>query len=110
MTELTRLRLRMAGVSEGCLMEVGFIGLGHMGTPIALNLLKAGHRVIVYNRTRSKAKTLGAQIAEQITDTCRGEVLITMLSDDAAVEDIIFRLACLSARNPRGIRFLVTRT
>ena len=87
-------------------MEVGFIGLGHMGTPIALNLLKAGHRVIVYNRTRSKAEALaaqGAQIAEQITDTCRGEVLITMLSDDAAVEDIMFRLDCLSALKPNGI-------
>jgi 3-hydroxyisobutyrate dehydrogenase-like beta-hydroxyacid dehydrogenase len=81
-------------------MDVGFVGLGHMGTPIALNLLKAGHRLIVYNRTRSKAEVLaasGAQIAERITDTCRGEVLITMLSDDAAVEDIMFGHGCLSA-------------
>ena len=36
-------------------MDVGFIGLGNMGTPMALNLIKAGHRVVVYNRTRSKA-------------------------------------------------------
>ena len=81
-------------------MDVGFIGLGHMGTPMALNLLKAGHCVIVYNRTRSKAETLaakGAQIAERITDTCRGEVLFTMLSDDAAVEDIMFAQGCLAA-------------
>jgi 3-hydroxyisobutyrate dehydrogenase-like beta-hydroxyacid dehydrogenase len=87
-------------------MEVGFIGLGHMGAPMALNLLKAGHRVIVYNRTRSKAEALtvkGAQIAERVTDTCRGQVLITMLSDDAAVEDVIFGQGCLSALGPNGI-------
>ena len=36
-------------------MDVGFIGLGNMGTPMALNLIKAGHRVVVYNRRRSKA-------------------------------------------------------
>jgi 3-hydroxyisobutyrate dehydrogenase-like beta-hydroxyacid dehydrogenase len=34
-------------------MDVAFIGLGHMGPPMALNLLKAGHRVTVYNRTIS---------------------------------------------------------
>jgi 3-hydroxyisobutyrate dehydrogenase-like beta-hydroxyacid dehydrogenase len=87
-------------------MEVGFIGLGHMGAPMALNLLKAGHRVIVHNRTRSKAEALaakGAQIAERITDTCRGGVLITMLSDDAAVEDVMFGQGCLSALGPNGI-------
>jgi 3-hydroxyisobutyrate dehydrogenase-like beta-hydroxyacid dehydrogenase len=81
-------------------MEIGFIGLGHMGTPIALNLLKAGHRVIVYNRTRSKAEALaakGAQVAEKITNTCHGEVLVTMLSDDAVVEDVMFAQGCLSA-------------
>jgi 3-hydroxyisobutyrate dehydrogenase-like beta-hydroxyacid dehydrogenase len=85
-------------------MEVGFIGLGHMGAPMALNLLKAGHRVIVYNRTRSKAEALaakGAQIAERVTDTCRGQVLITMLSDDAAVEAVMF--GCLSALGANGI-------
>jgi 3-hydroxyisobutyrate dehydrogenase-like beta-hydroxyacid dehydrogenase len=65
-------------------MDVGFIGLGHMGAPMALNLLKAGHRVVVQNRTRSKAEALtakGAQVAEKITDTCHGDVLVTMLSD-----------------------------
>src|ERR1700722_20785428 len=38
-------------------MDVGFIGLGHMGAQMARNLLKAGHHLIVYNRTRSKAET-----------------------------------------------------
>jgi 3-hydroxyisobutyrate dehydrogenase-like beta-hydroxyacid dehydrogenase len=74
-------------------MEVGFIGLGNMGAPMARNLLKAGHRVTVYNRTRSKAETLareGAKVADRVTDACRGDVLITMLSDDAAVEAVVF--------------------
>jgi 3-hydroxyisobutyrate dehydrogenase-like beta-hydroxyacid dehydrogenase len=74
-------------------MDVGFIGLGHMGAPMARNLLKAGHRLTVYNRTRGKAEPLareGAQVVDRIADACRGDVLITMLSDDAAVEGVVF--------------------
>jgi len=74
-------------------MDVGFIGLGHMGTPMALNLLKAGHRVTVYNRTHAKTQALasnGAQVAERIADACHGDVLVTMLSDDVAVEGVVF--------------------
>jgi len=74
-------------------MDVGFIGLGHMGAPMARNLLKGGHRVTVYNRTRGKAEALareGAQVAERVADACRGDVLITMLGDDAAVEGVVF--------------------
>jgi NAD binding domain of 6-phosphogluconate dehydrogenase len=64
-----------------------------MGAEMARNLLKAGHRVTVYNRTRAKAQPLaakGAQMAEQVADACRGEILITMLADDAAVEAVLF--------------------
>jgi 3-hydroxyisobutyrate dehydrogenase-like beta-hydroxyacid dehydrogenase len=74
-------------------MDVGFIGLGNMGAPMARNLLKAGHRAIVYNRTRGKAEALareGAQVADKVADVCRGDVLITMLADDAAVEGVVF--------------------
>ena len=74
-------------------MDVGFIGLGHMGTPMARNLLKAGHRVTVYNRTRGKAEALareGAQVADKVADACHGDVLITMLADDAAAEGVVF--------------------
>jgi 3-hydroxyisobutyrate dehydrogenase-like beta-hydroxyacid dehydrogenase len=74
-------------------MDVGFIGLGQMGQAIALNLVKAGHRVVVYNRTRAKAEALaaqGAQVAESMADACRRPVLITMLADDAAVEGVFF--------------------
>src|SRR3981081_4126584 len=74
-------------------MDVGFIGLGHMGAPMALNLLKAGHRVTVYNRTRGKAEALvsaGAQVADRVAGACHSDGLVTMLSDDAAVEGVVF--------------------
>jgi 3-hydroxyisobutyrate dehydrogenase-like beta-hydroxyacid dehydrogenase len=74
-------------------MDVGFIGLGHMGQAMARNLLKAGHRLVVYNRTRSRAETLaaeGAAMADRPADACRGDAVITMLADDQAVESVIF--------------------
>lgn len=75
-------------------MKVGFIGLGNMGSAIARNLIKAGHSLSVYNRTRSRAeefKPLGATIAESPSAAAVGaEVLITMLADDRAVEGVIF--------------------
>jgi 3-hydroxyisobutyrate dehydrogenase-like beta-hydroxyacid dehydrogenase len=74
-------------------MDVGFIGLGRMGQAMARRLLQAGHRVTVWNRTRDKAQTLaadGAQVAERPADAGRGEAVITMLADDAAVEAVVF--------------------
>jgi 3-hydroxyisobutyrate dehydrogenase-like beta-hydroxyacid dehydrogenase len=70
-------------------MDIGFIGLGQMGTGMAANLVKAGHRVTVYNRTPAKAAPLaelGATVAASIADACRGDAVMTMLADDAAVE------------------------
>jgi len=77
----------------GDVLDVGFIGLGNMGAAMARNLVKAGHRVTVYNRTRAKAEALaakGARVAERTADACRSEILITMLADDAAVEAVLF--------------------
>jgi 3-hydroxyisobutyrate dehydrogenase-like beta-hydroxyacid dehydrogenase len=75
-------------------MNVGFIGLGNMGSAMARNLIKAGHSLTVYNRTRSRAESLqseGAKIAATPAETAaNAEVLITMLADDAAVEAVIF--------------------
>ena len=74
-------------------MDVGFIGLGQMGQAMALNLVKAGHRVVVFNRTRAKAEALaseGAEIAESVADACRRPALITMLAGDEAVEAVFF--------------------
>src|SRR5258707_5122273 len=75
-------------------MKVGFIGLGNMGSAMARNLIKMGHTLTVYNRTRSRAEpfaSLGARIAETPSEAADdADVLITMLADDAAVEGAIF--------------------
>ncbi len=74
-------------------MKVGFIGLGHMGAAMAANLLKAGHDVTVYNRTRTKVEALvtqGATAAARVSDACRGDAVITMLANDDAVESVVF--------------------
>jgi 3-hydroxyisobutyrate dehydrogenase-like beta-hydroxyacid dehydrogenase len=75
-------------------MNVGFIGLGSMGSGIAGNLRRAGHDLVVYNRTRSRAEALvgqGARLAGSPREAGSGvEVLITMLADDAAVEGMMF--------------------
>lgn len=74
-------------------MKIGLIGLGHMGAGMAANLLKAGHQVTVYNRTRAKMEALvsqGAMAAESLRDACRGEAAITMLANDEAVEGATF--------------------
>lgn len=73
-------------------MQVGFVGLGVMGQPMALNLLKAGHDLQVYNRTASRAEPLvaaGARWAATPRDAARGaDVTITMVTDDAAVRAV----------------------
>src|ERR1700687_4639917 len=74
-------------------MEIGFIGLGNMGSGMAANLLKAGHRVRVYNRSPAKAEALvreGATAARTIAEACGGDVVFTMLADDAAAESVTF--------------------
>jgi 3-hydroxyisobutyrate dehydrogenase-like beta-hydroxyacid dehydrogenase len=74
-------------------MKIGFIGLGHMGSAMAANLLKAGHEVTVFNRNpdrRAPLLKLGAHEATHLAEACRGEIVITMLADDGAVADIVF--------------------
>jgi 3-hydroxyisobutyrate dehydrogenase-like beta-hydroxyacid dehydrogenase len=74
-------------------MQVGVIGLGAMGSAMANNLLKAGFALSVYNRSPAKAEALaakGAALGKTPAEAARGDVVITMLADDAAVENAIF--------------------
>lgn len=74
-------------------MKIGFIGLGNMGSAMAMNLLKAGHDLTVYNRTAQRAKPLvdqGAHAAAEPAEASRADVVFTMLADDAAVERVTF--------------------
>lgn len=86
-------------------MKVGWIGLGNMGLPMARNLLKAGHEVIVYNRTRSRAESLqadGARVAGVPAEAAAAPVVATMVADDSALEDIIFGSGKVLATLARG--------
>lgn len=73
--------------------RIGFIGLGVMGKPMAMNLLKAGYPLTVWNRTRSKMEDLvkmGAAPGESPKDVAeKSDVVITMVTDSAAVEAVI---------------------
>jgi 3-hydroxyisobutyrate dehydrogenase-like beta-hydroxyacid dehydrogenase len=72
-------------------MKIGFIGLGQMGSAIAENLIRAGHDLVLYNRSREKAEALakgGAHVAGSIAEACQ-EVVWTMLADDVAVEQVV---------------------
>lgn len=74
-------------------MNIAFIGLGNMGSAMATNLLKAGHTLTVYNRSRKRAdalKPLGARVASTPGEAAAGaEVAITMLADDHALESVV---------------------
>ena len=64
-----------------------------MGRGMALSLIRAGHDVTVYNRTRRAAESLagdGAKVADDIADACRGDAVFTMLSNDEAVKSVVF--------------------
>jgi 3-hydroxyisobutyrate dehydrogenase-like beta-hydroxyacid dehydrogenase len=82
-------------------MNIGFVGLGNMGAAMARNLLRAGHNVAAYNRSRAKAEALaadGARVAGSIAEACRdAEAVITMLSDDRAVEEAAIGESALAA-------------
>ena len=74
--------------------SVGFIGLGLMGRPMAANLLKAGFPLTVWNRTASRAEALvaqGARVAASPAETAASaDVLITIVSDPPAIEEILW--------------------
>jgi 3-hydroxyisobutyrate dehydrogenase-like beta-hydroxyacid dehydrogenase len=72
-------------------MKVGFIGLGHMGSGMAANLVRAGHELTVYNRSADKRRALleaGAREAATVADACAAEVVITMLAGDEALRQV----------------------
>ncbi|HZV88864.1 MAG TPA: NAD(P)-dependent oxidoreductase [Candidatus Binatus sp.] len=86
-------------------MEAALIGLGKMGTGIAKSLLRAGHRVAVYNRTPSRAEALradGAIVAATVSEACRSGIVLTMVADDAALEGLVFGEGGILASLPRG--------
>jgi len=78
-------------------MQLAWIGTGIMGAPMARRLLRAGHRVTVFNRTRARAQALagdGAVVADSPAVAVRGaEVVFTMVPDTPDVEDVVEQMA-----------------
>ncbi len=74
--------------------SIGFIGLGTMGEPMAANLLRKGYSVLAYNRTPGKEQQLlqlGGDVAVSPLEVAkRADVVITMISNDQAIEEIYF--------------------
>lgn len=77
--------------------KVGFIGLGIMGAPMCANVLAAGNEVTVYNRSQEKMSPLlaaGARGASSVAELVKGtDIVITMLSDPAAVWEVVAETA-----------------
>ena len=73
--------------------KIGFVGLGLMGSRMALNLVRAGYAVTVYNRTHEKTIPLaeaGATVAGSLAEVAKNsEIVITMVSDSAALREVV---------------------
>ena len=92
-------------------MKIGFLGLGDMGTPMALRLLAAGHDLSVWNRTEERTKPLiheGAIAAATPAEAELGaDAIVTMLLDDAAYKEVLFGVhSLLDALSPGLLHIL----
>lgn len=78
-------------------MQLGFIGLGVMGQPMALNLAKAGTRPVVWNRTAARAEPVIAAGARWVDGPAevlrRADVVFLMLADEAATDEVLARVS-----------------
>src|SRR4051794_34222199 len=93
--------------AEGSSMaSVGFIGVGVMGREMVLNLLKAGHRVRLFDVRREAAEALqsaGAGVASSIADAVQdADVAVTMLPDTSHVQDVVLGPDGIVAHPPAG--------
>ena len=88
-------------------MEVGFIGLGLMGRPMALNLIKAGHRVHVWSRRRESMQPLlaaGAGDCGSAAEVARcAAITISMVADTPDVEQVLLGPGGVAEGAGRGI-------
>jgi 3-hydroxyisobutyrate dehydrogenase-like beta-hydroxyacid dehydrogenase len=90
--QLTADRANGRGTAPG---DIGFVGLGRMGTAMAKNLATAGHRVIAYVRRPQQMGTLlalGLKPTTDLADLFNCEIVISMLPDDDAVRQVAFGL------------------
>src|SRR6478735_10112067 len=84
-------------------MNVGWIGLGNMGSVMARRVLEAGHGLTVFNRSADRAKELverGARLAATPAEAAQHELVVTMLADDTALRDVLGPGGALAAMTP----------
>jgi 3-hydroxyisobutyrate dehydrogenase-like beta-hydroxyacid dehydrogenase len=91
-------------------MRIGFIGLGSMGSAMALNLVKAGHDVRAWNRSTVAQDTVpGVTLVKLAADAFQADAVFTMLSDDPAIREVILDAGLLATAQP-GLTHVVTST
>jgi len=87
-------------------MRIGFIGLGIMGAPMALNLARGGQPLIVWNRSADKTGPLraaGAEVADNVDEVfATADAVILMLAREAAIDDVLGRGSAVFADRVRG--------
>jgi 3-hydroxyisobutyrate dehydrogenase len=74
-------------------LKIGWIGMGRMGFPMAERLLKAGHDVTIWNRTRSKAEPLekiGGKVVDHLSDLKSMDILFSIVATGADVEEVLY--------------------
>jgi 3-hydroxyisobutyrate dehydrogenase len=80
-------------MATGNTQKIGWIGMGRMGFPMAERLIKAGHDVSIWNRTRAKAEPLakiGAKIVDRLADLKSVDVLFSIVATGADVQDVLY--------------------
>jgi len=92
--------------------QIGFIGLGSLGAPLAQNLLASGRPLTLWNRTASKAEPLvqqGARLARRPSEAITGGgVVFTILWDDSSLEEIVRSEGFLDALGTGGVHVSMT--
>jgi 3-hydroxyisobutyrate dehydrogenase-like beta-hydroxyacid dehydrogenase len=95
-------------------MNVGFVGLGRMGSGMAGRILEAGHDLAVYDvisQNTERAAAAGARVASSLADLCSGrDIVITMLAEDIAVHAVVFGNGGLRDALPAGAIHLAMGT
>ncbi|WP_246775567.1 NAD(P)-dependent oxidoreductase [Methylobacterium aquaticum] len=92
------------------IMQIGFIGLGSMGSAMALNLARAGHDVRAWNRSKvAQERVPRVTLVEHAAEAFGADAVFTMLSDDAAIREVILDAGLLASARP-GLIHVVTST
>jgi 3-hydroxyisobutyrate dehydrogenase len=91
--------------------KIGWIGVGRMGLPMAERLLKAGHDVSIWNRTRAKAEPLaakGGKVVDRLADLAGVDVLFAIVSTGKDLEEVLFgKQGLLAGSNGRVPKIIV---